>query len=328
MANALKIDPSTGLWTEPFIRVSEIWLPSADGSMLVHGGGLYGDLSSFREESERTTFKRGQGLPGRAWADRQPIVFADLQEADFLRKDAAAEAGLNCGVAVPLFAGETLKAVTVFFCGSDAKHIGAVEVWRYDPKIDTQIGLVDGYFGAASLFEWTSRRIKFGLGRGLPGKVWQADAPVILTDIYRPGQFLRHKEAQTVGINVGMGIPIASQPGVTYVLSFLSAARTPIARRFEMWTVQSDGDLLLTSGHCASGIDLTGAYSAERPGTGSDTSFIGRALQSGQPVAVDDFAGQPEWLAQSAQDARLVCGLALPVYSSTGAITAVMCWYL
>jgi hypothetical protein len=85
---------------------------------------------------------------------------------------------LTCGVALPVFAGEFLMAVMVLFCGDDEKHVGAIELWHNDPEVSHEMGLVDGYYGTADMFEFNSRHTKFPAGFGLPGRAWKAGMPL------------------------------------------------------------------------------------------------------------------------------------------------------
>ena len=92
------------------------------------------------------------GLPGKAWAAGHPIILTKLSNSSFKRADEAKEAGLSCGVAIPVFAGEFLMAVLVLFCGDDAMHVGAIELWHNNPKTSHEMALVDGYYGTADMF--------------------------------------------------------------------------------------------------------------------------------------------------------------------------------
>jgi hypothetical protein len=62
----------------------------------------------------------------------------------------------------------------VLFCGDDAPHAGAIELWHNDPGISHEMGLVDGYYGSADMFEFNSRHTTFPRGFGLPGRTWKA----------------------------------------------------------------------------------------------------------------------------------------------------------
>jgi hypothetical protein len=109
-----------------FIRVVELWVPDRTRTRLEFGGSLCSsEFSEFRALSENTLFAYGEGLPGKAWASRHPIVLTEFSNSYFKRTDEPKEVGLTCGVALPVFAGEFLMAVMVLFCGDDDKHVGA-----------------------------------------------------------------------------------------------------------------------------------------------------------------------------------------------------------
>jgi len=309
-----------------FIRVTEIWVPSANGVTLEFGGGLYGPLDDLRELSEKSKFGYNEGLPGTAWAKRHPIVLKDFSNSYFQRADAARAVGLTCGIAMPIFAGDVVKAVVVFLCGSDEKHVGAIEVWNAEAKSSGQIGLYDGYYGEAELFEWKSRHTKFGLGNGLPGRVWQSGMPVIMRDLYRPGQFLRWEEAQQVGLNSGLGLPCPYDPERAWVMTFLSALGTPIARRFEIWVPDAEGhELTFSSGTCEKTPTLAEDYefASFAPGEG----LAGGVWKSGVPAVTEDLSGEPERQRASLAAAGWRAAVAMPVLTSKGATAAVVSWY-
>jgi hypothetical protein len=112
-----------------FIRVAELWVPDRTRTRLEFGGSLCAaELSEFRALSENAMFAYGEGLPGKAWAAGHPIVLTKFADSYLKRPDEAKEAGLTCGVALPVFAGEFLTAVMVLFCGGDEKHVGAIEL--------------------------------------------------------------------------------------------------------------------------------------------------------------------------------------------------------
>ncbi|HEX6584818.1 MAG TPA: SpoIIE family protein phosphatase [Thermoleophilaceae bacterium] len=57
-------------------------------------------------------------------------------------------------------------------------------------------------------FERASRELRFPLGEGLPGDVWQRGRPVWLGDSIAQGTFLRTKEAHAAGLHGGMAFPV------------------------------------------------------------------------------------------------------------------------
>ena len=308
-----------------FIRVSEIWVPSKDRTLLEFKDGLYGPHQHFRAGSEAMCFGYDEGLPGKAWAARHPIVLKDLQHSYFKRASLAREAGLTCGVAMPVFAGDYLLAVLVLFCGSDDDHVGAIELWHNDPAASFDMGLVDGFYGIAENFEYLSRRTQFRPGFGLPGLVWKSGMPEIVGDLWNSDRFLRKDDARKVGLSKGLGLPCPYAPGQNYVMTFLSALGTPIARRFEIWLPSERHDALtFGSGHCDRVPDFSAAYAGVRLAPGSNP--LSRVWATGLPEITRRVGEDGSVIGQSARQADLDDLLAFPILES-GRLKAVVAFY-
>jgi hypothetical protein len=304
-----------------FVRVVEVWVPDAEQSLLEFGGGLYGSAARFGMASRSMCFGRGEGLPGRAWDEGRPIVLTELDPSVFRRTEQARAEGLTCGIALPIFAGDTLKAVFVIFCGDDDEHAGAIELWRNDPKASREMTLDDGYYGTtADAFEFISRRTSFHKGVGLPGMAWEAGRPVFLPDLGKSGRFLRADSAIKVGINRGFAFPIAAQGDDHYVLAFLSALATPLVRRLEVWTPAGrDGALYLSEGFCETqGLLQPSTEASITPGQG----VVGRAFASAVPMVTERAAGEPGPVGSTGWSSVA----ALPVLRQ-GRVAAVVAWY-
>ena len=112
-----------------------------------------------------------KACPARPGTQGRPIVLLKHFERSYFRRTAAGACrGLTCGIALPIFAGDTLNAVLVIFCGDDEDHAGAIELWHNDPAESKDMTLDDGYYGTtADAFEFMSRRTSFRKGIGLPG---------------------------------------------------------------------------------------------------------------------------------------------------------------
>ena len=218
-----------------FIMASEIWLP--EGDALVFGGGDYGVLDAFADLSARSRFAHGEGLPGKAWAQARPIILDRFDGSYFQRQEAAAEAGLTCAIALPVFAAEVLKAVLVVLCGHDAGQVGAIEVWQ---DRDDRLHLDAGYYGTAEDFGAASQQVTFAHGEGLPGGVWSADMPVLMRQIASRHGFVRGESAKAAGLTHGLGIPMRGPDGRMRVVTLLSGSDTPLARRFEVWDARPE----------------------------------------------------------------------------------------
>lgn len=312
--------------SKTFIRVIECWVPGTDRSLLEFGGGLYGSATRFGAQSRSMVFGRGEGLPGAAWEAGHPIVLKDLAHPNFRRAQLARADGLTCGIAVPIFAGDFLTSVLVIFCGDDEAHAGAIELWHNDPAQSRDMSLVEGYYGTTGdAFELISRSISFREGTGLPGMAWESGLPIFLEDLGRGGRFLRADSAVKVGINRGFAIPCTTPTRQHYVMTFLSALATPIARRFEVW--QPDGMreyLTLSDGFCETlgSLGGRGGDVAIEPGQGT----IGRVFLTGAPAMTEHAADEPAGIGAAAATAGWTQMAALPVIRE-GRLTAVAAWY-
>ncbi len=310
-----------------FIRVVEVWVPDRTRTRLEYGGGLCSEaFAEFRALSEGTMFAYGEGLPGKAWASGHPIVLTEFSNSYFKRTDAAKEAGLTCGVALPVFAGEFLTGVLVLFCGDDEKHVGAIELWHNDLEVSHEMGLVDGYYGTADMFEFNSRHTKFPRGFGLPGRTWKAAMPLIIKNLHDSKRFLRWEEASEIGINCGVGIPYRTSAERTWVVTFLSAQATPIAARFEIWVPnQSRSALVFQSGDCSRDTDLDALYASKSIGKGEGS--IGGAWATGMPAIGENLALDDSVAAALARASGMKQIVVLPVIDNA-LLKAVLAWYL
>lgn len=309
-----------------FVRVIELWLPDASNSMLEFGGGLYPNAKRFGSASQAMCFGRGEGLPGRAWEEGRPIVLKDLDGSYFKRGRLAAADGLTCGIALPVFGAGGLNAVLLMFCGDDEQHAGAIELWR-NPAGSTDMTLDQGYYGTtAEIFEFQSKQTEFRKGTGLPGLTWESGLPVFLADLGKGTRFLRSDSAVKVGVNRGLAVPCSTAGNDTWVMAFLSALATPIARRFETWLPDAQGrHLRRLDGFC----EQRGALGASADGdrVESGEGVIGRTLATGVPMLTDDAATEPGSVGAAARESNLGSVATLPVMRA-GRTVAVVAWYL
>jgi hypothetical protein len=245
-----KKSQTRGKQAKTFIKVIEIWRPTAEGNRLMLADSLYDNYERFHSQSQTRSFAYDEGLPGKAWSSARPQIITNIAYSFFRRKEAAIKAGLSSGIAIPIFAGDFLLAVIVLLCGEDEYHTGAIELWGTQAEGGANLGLLDGYYGNLKSFEWISRQLNFGKGSGLPGTVWQSHSPVIFPDLGHSSSFIRAKIAQEAGITTGLGIPFRNNRGEEYALTFLSAMGTPIARHFEIWIPDKPQEnLFLLSSH-------------------------------------------------------------------------------
>src|SRR5262245_10470728 len=197
-------------------------------------------------------FGRAEGLPGRAWDEGRPVMLRRLEGSVFRRTDAARAAGLTCAVAVPIFRNDALTSVVVLLCGDDAADVGAIELWRNNPRLTSDLTLAEGYFGATEPeLEALTRDGSLPRGAGAPGLAWQREAAVLIDNVATSPHFLRAQTATHAGIVRALALPCSVRVNETWVLSLLSSASWPIARRVESWLPDEAGaHLLRAHGHC------------------------------------------------------------------------------
>lgn len=309
-----------------FVRVVEIWLPDPDQQLLEFGGGCYGEARRFAAASTSMLFGRGEGLPGRAWTSAAPVILKSF-EGSYFRRTAAAQAdGLTCGIALPFFKGDRLTAVAAIFCGDDADHAGALELWHNNPTQSPDMTLEDGYYGTtADVFEFTSRNTAFRVGTGLPGLAWREGQPVFMADLGKSTHFLRADSARRVGINRGFAFPLSVPGPDTWILACLSALATPLVARLETWLPDASGQRIArVEGHC----EQAGTLAASAPGEALalGEGAIGRAWANARPELVHAAAGEPGGAGLAARQAGLRSLVALPVVHE-GRVTSVVAWY-
>ncbi len=276
-----------------FIRVVEYWIPNGDRNLLEFGGGLFGDANRFAAISNNLCFGRGEGLPGQVWETGHPIVLKQLEGSYFRRAAAAKSAGLTCAISLPIFKDGALSAVVVMFCGDDEDHAGAIELWANIPETSRDMTLVDGYYGTTGdTFEFVSRSMSFRIGNGLPGMAWEAQTPVFLPDLGKGSGFLRADGAVKVGINRGFAFPCSTLDGSNYVMAFLSALATPIARRIETWEPDATGSRLMRT----LGFSETQGTSGATEGvnlTGETANPLAQAFLTGVPAVAEPMVAIP-----------------------------------
>lgn len=289
-----------------FIKVIEIWIPDKERTQLEFGSGLYGPLTEFKSASEQQHFAFDEGLPGKAWAAGHPVVLTRFEQSYFKRTVAAQKAGLTCGIALPIFSGDFLLAVVVFLCGDDEDHAGAIEVWCNDPANGDSLHVMDGYYGTLKHFESISRQVNMPKNQGLPGLAWATGMPVLMEDISKLTEFSRAVDAQQAGITTGLGIPVVNSNDQTYVMTFLSAKATPIAKRIQIW-IPEGKQPVCRQGHSKNSNNLAEMFETITVNKG--VGALGRVWLTGMPI----ISGNQEESEYNPELDNLSSMLAIPV---------------
>ena len=297
-----------------FIKVIEIWTPTSDKPGLALADALYGKYDELKKVSEQRIFNFDEGLPGKAWSSANPQIITDLAHSYFRRKDEAARAGLNVGIAIPIVVGEFLLAVVVLLCSEKSAEekvqAGAIELWAKRNKNSSELSLVEGYYGTLKKLEEASRNMQFAKGSGLPGSVWDYRIPMLVSDMTDTSLFRRASTAAIEGVTSAIGLPLFYYTNKEYVLTFLSAHSTPIALRFEIWMPDREHDFLFFhDGTCEQGEDIKTLYKNKHIKRG--TGMIGKVWLTGVPAISRDLTG--DGLINEGSTSGLTTGLVMPI---------------
>ncbi len=304
---------------QAFVHVVEVWVP--DRQVLRHRSGAYGKHTDFARKSVTTTYRRGEGLPGAAWASGRVVVWKDLRGHQ-VRGQPAEEYGLDAGVAVPIYRGEALTSVLLILCGSRKRASGCIEVW--EPQNRSELVHAGAYYGQldAAVRE-PSEQMRFTRGVGLPGITWQRGAPFLIEDLTTADAFARAVLAEKCGLRTGLGIPLYRGGDLAQVLVLLSAQASPIARAFEVWVPDAKGHLYLEQSVYEKGLEHFARLSRNTtfaPGEG----LPGRVFESAQPLVFGNIQVGPFIRHRAAEDAGLEVGVGIPVHDGENLRAAVL----
>jgi hypothetical protein len=212
------------------VRAVEVWEPR--GEVLAPSSGVYGDVD-FGRVSVRSTFRRGEGLPGAVWSTERALVWRDLG-VHFVRAEAARAAGIDTALAIPVFGGSSLTAVIVFLMSKTCKSSGCVELWGVNADLRV-LEHGGGHYCGCPEFETFSPLIQFPVGTGLPGGTLAAGKPLVMGDVRRANTFIRAGLAARNGLKFGVGLPVRRRGSVTHVVTLIAAEDSPFLQAFELW---------------------------------------------------------------------------------------------
>ncbi|MFN6461072.1 MAG: response regulator [Nostoc sp. DedVER02] len=99
--------------------LSEIWMVDKRVNILYLFKCWYKisfKMQEFEILSQQTTFERGIGLPGRVWANAEPVWIVDVvKDNDFIRSEMAAQAELHGAFGFPIHSGKNILGVITCF---------------------------------------------------------------------------------------------------------------------------------------------------------------------------------------------------------------------
>ncbi|MGB0910013.1 MAG: response regulator [Nitrospirales bacterium] len=112
------------------MQVGEVWILNQDTQMMQltemwHEG--HRSFEAFDKASQTTSFSLGVGLPGLAWATKEPIWISDISSATNLpRAQAATQVGLHTAFAFPIQLNHDVLGVMEFFCEDIRESNGCI----------------------------------------------------------------------------------------------------------------------------------------------------------------------------------------------------------
>lgn len=285
-----------------FVREVEVWTP--------RGNDLWqrcvADGSGTRVESVTADagFRIRERLVSRTLATSRP---------EMLARGGTDE---DVVLTLPTFRAQRLSSIVVLRCKSAAGRGGCIELW--EPNGGHDLVHAEGYYGALTDFELSSRLARFGRGKGLPGIAWDRHVPHLIDDVRRSPAFLRTELAKSNALAVGLGVPVVCRDEVTHVVAIITAEGRPPARAIEVWVPDAAGRLWLEQSAYADGLE---AYARTRRATClmRGEGVAGRASVSGDPVVWSRFAKDTNTIEDDAARAGLSLGVAIPFVESRGA---------
>ncbi len=134
---------------------------------LEHSGGYYGGLEAFGKLSRLLQFQSGTGLPGLALERGVPqVIEREGQSNAFIRASIARDYGIETGIAIPIFRGDSVAHVLVLLSTSTTPIARAFEVWA--PEGEGLVLRSSHYATGLEAFAQASAKLCFKPGEGLP----------------------------------------------------------------------------------------------------------------------------------------------------------------
>jgi hypothetical protein len=178
--------------------------------------GYFGTLEKFAGVSRDVNMARGQGLPGRVWEKRMPMIIDDLGHANtFLRSRNAEEAGMTTGLGIPCLRGADEMYAVTFLSARDTPIARRFEIWvpgggglSFDSgHCDQDPNLELGYCSSA-----------IAKGEGTIGRVWLTGVPAVCEDLTTDKSVAAHS-ALLAGLNSMLAMPVIENAALKAVVA-------------------------------------------------------------------------------------------------------------
>jgi hypothetical protein len=131
--------------------------------------------------------------------------------------------------------------------------IRAAEIWVPDSD-GYLLEFAGGLYGDAPEFGALSRKMCFGRGEGLPGRVWDEGTPIVLKDL-QGGYFQRAAAAKAAGLGGAVAFPVFAGDALKAVVVLFCGEASASSAAIEVWRKDSarGGELQLIDGLRGSG---------------------------------------------------------------------------
>lgn len=197
----------------------------------------------------------------------------------------------SAAIAIPVYRAGSVNSVVVLSTRSGDDSVGVFEIWE-PVGIYEEVSLTQGFYGVMDRFRNVSSYVRFEIGRGLPGQVWDQKIGVIHDDLSNHPGFLRAAGASADLLQTAIGIPVATKDNFFAAALLISSSATPLARAYEVWEAKDDGFSLVSRGYQ----DLDESLRREHGSTmGIGLGLAGLAASEGSAVTCEDptvlFAG-------------------------------------
>jgi hypothetical protein len=287
------------------LRGVEVWIPQ--GSYLLRSSAAYAALDTPAEPIPSPLLHRGEGIAGAAFSSGHAKILSGAA----LASSGASNGRFEVAVALPFFAGSTLLAITVLWCGAGAGDAGCFEVW--EPNQLRELAHADGYYGSFSALERLSRVMRFQSGSGIPGITWERGVPLLTPELGSSTSFLRAAAAREVGIHSALSVPLYRSGSINAGAMFMSTGAAPLARGVEIWMGDSHQHLRISQ----AAYDPSLAAFAQNnrcveflPGHG----LVGRVFDAGLPLALSHKPGEVFSGHVGTDEAGLSLAVGLPIH--------------
>ncbi len=228
-----------------YVRGLEVWRPNADRSRLLLTQSSYRDADAMADISKDLSFAIDEGLPGDVWKSRMPVFYRRLTSGPFRRNDAAAAAGLTCGVGIPIFYDGKMVSIVLLLLDGGESLKTVIEHWRISAT-SSRYELFGGIYSNCERLRRLSEHIFFPIGEGLPGVIAERQMPYIGTRFADDSNAVRGVAIAAEQLHSGLGLPLTdSGADSDDVVLLFNSDTTPLFRMIQVWKPTEDGSSVL-----------------------------------------------------------------------------------